>query len=222
MSSSNEDTATEVRCGCNDDSDGGGESDDGGDTISHTAVCALSPSSCASSSNQSVIVLYVGFGFECGSDSVCICDRRRGWALALSGLLEGGSRAGVVAVGPGESANVIVLETPAKNDDARFWLFETLSRDERMQDTWGVTYVGLFCSPFSFLPMVSIHIEPVSSGGGGGTIVGLGVHTKAQASSEGGSVCGLGSARLCRWLRLLARESDTVPILVRSSPPVPS
>ena len=39
-----------------------------------------------------------------------------------------GIGAGVVAVGPGVRAALIVLETPVKSDEARFWLFENLSR----------------------------------------------------------------------------------------------
>lgn len=39
-----------------------------------------------------------------------------------------GTGAGVVAVGPGNRAALIVLETPAKSDEARFWLFENLQK----------------------------------------------------------------------------------------------
>lgn len=39
-----------------------------------------------------------------------------------------GAGAGVVAVGPGKRAAVIVSETPAKSNDARFLLFENLYR----------------------------------------------------------------------------------------------
>lgn len=42
-----------------------------------------------------------------------------------------GTGAGVVAVGPGKSAELMEFETPTRSDEARFWLFENLSRTKR-------------------------------------------------------------------------------------------
>ena len=46
----------------------------------------------------------------------------------LRAAVRDGRGAGVVAVGPGVSAELIVLDMPAKKDDARRWLLENLSR----------------------------------------------------------------------------------------------
>jgi hypothetical protein len=99
------------------------------------------------------MVLYDGCGRVVRDDLVDTGDVEGGIVVdEIRGAVVGiglGAGAGVVAVGPGERAELSVLETPARSDDARFWLFENLSRDgeecERLRGVpGGRTYVWPF------------------------------------------------------------------------------
>ena len=63
-------------------------------------------------------------------ESIVVDKIRR--PVAVVGIGTGpGAGAGAVAVSLGERAELSVLETQAKSTDARFWLFESLSREAR-------------------------------------------------------------------------------------------
>ena len=82
----------------------------------------------SSSSSQSVVVRGNLVDME-DTEGGFVVDKIRG-AVAVVGIGTGpGVGAAVVGVSPGETAELSILEMPAKSDNVRFWLSENLSRE---------------------------------------------------------------------------------------------